>query len=143
MADKCIICGKPVYAQGFCRSDYIFLQRNRLLHSSKEIQIQKLNEKYIRKSSRIKSSKKGCLFCGAKPYARGFCTKHYLYLFRRNIDFHDVKKCLKMLNMRDKNRNYGSETCVICGNKAKSKGLCSKHYMRQYRASKKNIDIVT
>lgn len=61
-----------------------------------------------------------CLYCHKRPIrARGRCSTCYVQ-YRKSADF--VPDILPR-GLR----------CSVCGDKVMARGLCNKHYMREYR----------
>lgn len=81
--------------------------------------------------------------CGKPIKAKGLCSTHYLADYRRRKEAGEIVKVSlgAILIAHTLRRAEGEErNCGVikCGLPIRSRGLCSKHYLRLNRAERKN-----
>lgn len=67
---------------------------------------------------------KKCKYCGDKATSKGYCSKHYSFLYNRKLHNSDFEICKKALD-EYYNRN---KICLFCGKNAYGQGYCVRHY---------------
>lgn len=70
-----------------------------------------------------------CYICGHKAKAKDLCGKHHAFVNRNNIDINNKLEIKKFIIKVHKDFKFiRNNTCLVCSNSAKIKGLCPKHY---------------
>lgn len=73
--------------------------------------------------------KKICYICEEKAKSRGLCSKHLSFALRHNINISNKLEVKKRIVILHKDFDFlRKNTCLVCEEPVKVKGLCNKHY---------------